>query len=74
MHLLPPIHARRWGIIKKALYGLTSSAACFHSHFGDTIRSFGFVPTRFDNYVWIRLCKDKKAYEYACSHVDNLHI
>ena len=49
-------------IIRKALYGLASSAACFHAHFGDTLRSFGFVPTRFDNNMWIQLRKDKKAY------------
>ena len=61
-------------IIKKALYGLASSAACFYAHFGDTLRSFGFVPTRFDNDVWIRLNKDKKAYEYVCSHVDDFCI
>jgi len=53
-------------IIRKALYRLASSA-CFFAHFGDTIRSFGFVPTRFDNDVWIRLSKDS-------SHVDDLHI
>ena len=36
--------------------------------------SFGFVPTRFDNDAWIRLSKDKKAYEYVCSHVDDFCI
>lgn len=61
-------------IIKKALYGLASSAACFHAHFGDTLRSFGFVPTRYDNDVWIRLSKDKSYYEYVCSHVDDFCI
>ena len=61
-------------IIRKALYGLASSATCFHAHFGDTLRSLGFVPTRFDNDVWIRLSKDKKAYEYVCSHLDGFCI
>ncbi len=61
-------------IIRKALYGLASSAACFHAHFGDTLRSFGFTPTRFDNDVWIRLSHDKKSYEYICSHVDDFCI
>ena len=61
-------------IISKVLYRLASSAACFHAHFGDTLRSFGFVPTCFDNNVWIRLSKDKKAYEYVCSHVDDFCI
>ena len=61
-------------IIRKALYGLASSAACFHAHFGDTLRSAGFVPTPFDNDVWIRISKDKKAYEYVCSHEDDFCI
>ena len=38
-------------IIEKTLYGLASSAACFHADFDDTLRVFGFVPTRFDNDV-----------------------
>ena len=61
-------------IIKKALYGLASSSACFHSHFADVLRSFGFKATRFDNDVWIRLSSDRKTYEYICTHVDDFCI
>ena len=61
-------------VIKKALYGLASSSACFHSHFADVLRSFGFTATRFDNDVWIRLSADGKSYEYICTHVDDFCI
>jgi hypothetical protein len=61
-------------IIIKALYGLKSSAECWHSHFSDTLRSLGFIPTRYDNDVWIRKHKDGKSYEYVCTHVDDFQI
>jgi hypothetical protein len=35
-------------IICEALYGLASSAACFHVHFAETFCSFGFCATQFD--------------------------
>jgi hypothetical protein len=61
-------------IIRKALYGLVSSSERWHSHFADTIRGLGFVPTRSDADVWIRLSKDKRRYEYICTHVDDFMI
>ena len=41
-------------IIDKALYGLVTSAERWHAHFSDSLRSLGFVPTRYDRDVWIR--------------------
>ena len=61
-------------IIKRALYGLASSAERFHSHLANLLRSFGFVPTRFDNDVWIRLDATEKCYGYVCTHVDDFMI
>ena len=61
-------------IIRKALYGLASSAACFHAHFADVLRSFGFRTTRFDQDIWYKLGKDKKTYNYVCTHVDDFCI
>jgi hypothetical protein len=61
-------------IIRKALYGLVSSSKRWHSHFADTLRGLDFVPTRSDADGWIRLDKDKKAYEYICTHVDDFKI
>ena len=42
-------------IIRKALYGLTTSAERFRTLLADFLRSLGFVPTRFDRDVWMRL-------------------
>ena len=61
-------------IIRKALYGLCSSAERFHAHLADSLRSFGFKQTRFDNDVWIRKDKSGKCYEYICTHVDGFMI
>ena len=61
-------------VIKKALYGLCSSSERFHAHLADTLRSFGFAQTRFDNDVWIRLDESGKHYEYICTHVDDFMI
>ena len=61
-------------VIKKALYGLCSSAERFHAHLADTLRSFGFAQTRFDNDVWIRLDESGENYEYICTHVDDFMI
>lgn len=66
--------AGRTIIIKKALYGLSTSGERWHKHFADTLRSFGFTPTRYDPDVWIRLHKDGKTYEYICTHVDDFCI
>ena len=61
-------------VIRKELYGLCSSSERFRSHLGDTLRSFGFTPTCFDNDVWIRLDEVNKTYEYICTHVDDFMI
>ncbi len=67
-------HAGKTIIIKKALYGLKSSAERFHTHLADSLRTFGFCQTRFDNDVWIRLDKESNLYEYICTHVDDFMI
>ena len=46
----------------------------FHAHLADTLRSFGFRQTRYDNDVWIRLDRSKQHYEYVCRHVDDFMI
>ena len=67
-------HSGKCIIIKKALYGLCSSSERWHAHLADTLRSFGFEQTRFDNDVWIRLDESGKMYEYICTHVDDFMI
>ena len=61
-------------IIRKALYGLASSAERFHTHLTNSLRSFGFLPTRYDNDVWIRKDDKNSSYEYICTHVDDFMI
>ena len=53
-------HAGKTIIIRKAVYGLCSSAERFRAHLADSLRSFGFKQTRFDNDVWIRFDKSEK--------------
>ena len=67
-------HAGKTIIIRKAVYGLCSSAERFRAHLADSLRSFGFKQTRFDNDVWIRFDKSEKMYEYICTHVDDFMI
>ena len=61
-------------LIRKAIYGLASSSERFHCLLADTLRLFGWKPTRFDNDVWIRLDETGKMYEYLCTHVDDFMI
>ena len=41
---------------------------------GDTLKSFGFKPTRADPDVWIKLLAEGSHYEYIASHVDDIII
>ena len=67
-------HAGKIAIIKKALYGLTTSAHQWRQLFADFIRSLGFKPTRYDRDVWLRLREDDTGYDYMCTHLDNFKI
>ena len=61
-------------ILKKALYGLATSARQWSLALGDTIREMGFVPTRADPDLWIRLSDDQEKYEYIATYVDDIII
>ena len=50
-------------IIVRALYGLRTSSECWHAHLANTLRSFNFKPTRYDNNVWIRQYEDGNCYD-----------
>jgi hypothetical protein len=68
-------HCGKTVVIRKALYGLSSSAERWHSHFADTLRSLGFKQTRFDNDVWLKLNKNESSsYDYICTHIDDFCI
>ena len=55
-------------IIVKSLYGLRTSAARFHEHLDNILRSLGFLPSKADPNFWIRDKEDH--YKYLASYVD----
>ena len=61
-------------ILKKALYGLTTSARQWNINLGYTIRGLGFKPTRADPNVRIKLSNDEKKYEYIATYVDDIIV
>jgi hypothetical protein len=68
-------HEGKTVIIRKALYGLcTSAERGWHSHFADTLWSLGFKQARFDSGVWFRLNVNGNAHDYLCTHVDDFMI
>ena len=60
--------------ISKALYGLSTSARQWSLHLGDTLKTFGFEPSRADPDLWTKLADDGTHYEYVATHVDDLII
>ena len=61
-------------IIKKALYGLSTSSRQWNTTLGDSIRTLGFTPTRADPDLWIKLNEKGDKYEYIATYVDDLII
>ena len=59
-------------VIIKALYGLRSSGARFHEALANTLRKEGFIPSKADPDLWMRLAGS--CYEYVCVYVDNLLV
>lgn len=61
-------------IIKKALYGLKTSAEWFHTHLEDTLhQNLWFKPSRDDPDVWLKP-NGKSWYDYIWTHVDDFKI
>ena len=61
-------------IIKKSLYGLSTSARQWSLALGDQIRDIGIKPTRADPDLWIKESEDKSKYEYMATYVDDIII
>ena len=61
-------------IIKKALYGLATSARRWSLALGDVLREMGFKPSRADPDLWIKLSNDKTHHEYIATHVDDVIV
>ena len=60
-------------IIVRALCGLRISGATWHDWFADCLRKMGFVPSRAEPEIWMRLNEDN-IYEYIDVYVDDLAI
>ena len=61
-------------ILKKALYGLATSARQWSLALGDTIRELGFFPSRVDPDLWMKKSKNGSKYDYIATYVDDLII
>ena len=51
-------------IIVRAIYGLKSSGAAWHSHFAATLRDIGFIPSYVDPDMWYREAVSTEGFEY----------
>ena len=61
-------------IIKKALYGLATSARQWSLTLGEAIKEMGFKPTRADPDLWIKESENGDKYEYIATYVDDIII
>ena len=59
-------------VIRKALYGLKTSAVRWHERFSHVLRSMGFFPSFAEPDIWMRDRGDH--YEYIATYVDDLTI
>ncbi|MGH7974171.1 MAG: reverse transcriptase domain-containing protein, partial [bacterium] len=59
-------------ILRKALYGLKSSANAWYHHLGNDLKQMGFSRSRLDPSIWYR--DDKSGYDYFAHHVDDFSI
>ena len=59
-------------VIRKALYGLKTSAARWHEALADTLQILGYFPCQAENDIWMKEKEDH--YEYICVYVDDLII
>jgi hypothetical protein len=60
--------------VEANLYGLGTGARQWHAHLSDTMRSFGFKPSRHDQDIWIRKCSKGLGYDYVGTHTDDLMV
>jgi hypothetical protein len=64
-------------VLVKALYGLKSSGAAWHSHLSERLRAMQFVPSLADADMWMRRSTRTDGtsyYQYIASYVDDLTI
>ena len=65
-------------LIKRALYGLKTSAGAWWEHLASSLRSMGFSTSTMDPNVWLlpRMDDDNTllGYDYICVHVDDFAV
>lgn len=60
--------------IIKNMHGCSTASRAWSLHFSDFMRNLGFVPTRADQDVWIKLEDDAKSCQCASAHAGNFLI
>ena len=60
--------------IKKALYGLSTSARQWNLALGEAIRNMGFIPSRANPDLWLTILPEHDKYEYIATYVDDIII
>ena len=61
-------------IIKKALYGLSTSGSRWAERFHEVLKSEGFAPSLADENIWMRKNDEFQIWEYVCVYVDDLAV
>jgi len=61
-------------LVRKALYGLATSANRWAIHLSGTLKDMGFERSRGDSALWYKFDKSGKVYDYIYTYVDDLTI
>ena len=65
-------------LIKRALYGLKTSAGAWWEHLASSLRKLGFKTSTMDANVWLQPRLDEEnnltGYDYICVHVDDFAV
>jgi hypothetical protein len=72
-----PSNVGRTVIVVRAMYGLKSSGAAWHTKFSETLRSMDFKPSYAGPDVWLRAATKEdgtKYYEYLLVYVDDILV
>ncbi|MGH7955311.1 MAG: reverse transcriptase domain-containing protein, partial [Gloeomargaritales cyanobacterium] len=61
-------------IIRKALYGLKSSANAWYHELSKAMREMGFNKSSLDGSLWYKMREDQTGYDYIGHHVDDFIV
>ena len=60
--------------IQRALYGMATTSRAFHEFLADKLRRIGFIPSRADPDLWMKMNEEENGYDYIATHVEDLII